>query len=372
MARVLLNKVWKRYGDVEAVRDLNLNCVDKEFFCLLGPSGCGKSSTLRMIAGLEEISEGEISIGDRVVNQVEPKDRDIAMVFESYALYPHKTVFENMAFPLRCRKDQYDSNTIKERVQRAGKILEITELLQRYPRQLSGGQKQRVAIGRAIVREPQVFLMDEPISHLDAKLRTHMRGELKHMQKSLGSTMIYVTHDQLEAMSMADQIAVMRRGVLQQAGTPHEIFHRPVNIFVAGFVGEPPMNFIDCEMNVDGERTFLRNQDFNLELPDVIKQRLSACGNSIADTHKMVVGLRPEHFKISSENKGLNGDAFASEVYVTEPLGEDQIVDVTVNGTKVKIRAPLELDVRMGDKVWLQVDKNKMHLFDRQSEVAYI
>lgn len=369
MARVLLQNVWKRYGKVEAVKEVSFEVRDREFFCLLGPSGCGKSSTLRMIAGLEEISEGEIYIGDRVVNQVEPKDRDVAMVFESYALYPHKTVYDNMAFPLRIRKGRYTEDQIKERVTHAAKILEINELVNRYPRQLSGGQKQRVAIGRAIVREPQVFLMDEPISHLDAKLRTQMRGELKHLQKVLRSTMVYVTHDQLEAMSMADRIAIMYRGVLQQVGTPDEVFNHPVNNIVAGFIGDPPMNFIDCRLKVEGDDWWLGNHAFKIKILPDLAAKFKQNSKSFGGTMDVVLGIRPENFSISSSKK--EEDSFQAEVYVTEPLGEDQIVDVVINQAKVKLKTSVDLQVKMGETVWLTVNKKKMHLFNKQDGIAY-
>ena len=369
MAKVTLRGVWKRYGKVEAVKDVSLECDDKEFFCLLGPSGCGKSSTLRMIAGLEEISEGEISIGNRVVNEIEPKDRDIAMVFESYALYPHKTVFDNMAFPLRTRRSQYTTSDIRQRVERAAKILEIGELLDRYPRQLSGGQRQRVAIGRAIVREPQVFLMDEPISHLDAKLRTHMRGELKHLQKSLSATMVYVTHDQLEAMSMADRIAIMNYGVLQQVGTPDQIFNHPVNQFVAGFVGDPPMNFVSCRLEVAGDRWALVSESFKIAVPEDLVSKIQSNGAQSAGGHEVVLGVRPESFVISTSKQG--NESFQAEVYVTEPLGEEMIVDVVVRDLKLKLKTSVDFRISMGDKVWLEVKKNKMHLFDRETQKAF-
>ncbi len=369
MARVLLQNVWKRYGKVEAVKEVTFEVRDREFFCLLGPSGCGKSSTLRMIAGLEEISEGEIYIGDRVVNQVEPKDRDVAMVFESYALYPHKTVYDNMAFPLRIRKGQYTEAQIKERVSHAAKILEINELVNRYPRQLSGGQKQRVAIGRAIVREPQVFLMDEPISHLDAKLRTQMRGELKHLQKVLQSTMVYVTHDQLEAMSMADRIAIMYRGVLQQVGTPDEVFNHPVNNIVAGFIGDPPMNFIDCRLKVEGDDWWLGNHAFNIKILPDLAAKFKQNSKSFGGTMDLVLGIRPENFSISSSKK--EEDSFQAEVYVTEPLGEDQIVDVVINQAKVKLKTSVDVQVKMGETVWLTINKKKMHLFNKEDGIAY-
>jgi len=369
LAKVTISRVWKRYGKVEAVKDLNLECKDKEFLCLLGPSGCGKSSTLRMVAGLEAISEGTISIGDRIVNEVEPKDRDVAMVFESYALYPHKTVFENMAYPLRLRSHKYSSAQIKDRVNHAAKILEIDNLLDRMPRQLSGGQRQRVAIGRAIVREPQVFLMDEPISHLDAKLRTHMRGELKHLQKVLNATMIYVTHDQLEAISMADRIAIMNMGVLQQFAIPDEIFNRPVNQFVAGFVGDPPMNFINCRLEVDGDRWNLVHQAFKISIPPDLKGKIESKGSRFTGSLGVILGVRPESFTVSGAK--TSEESFPAEVYVTEPQGEDRIVDVTVDGNKVKLKTSIDFEPRMGDKIWLEVTKKKMHLFAPETGNAY-
>lgn len=370
MAKVTLKNVWKRYGKVEAVIDVSLECKDKEFFCLLGPSGCGKSSTLRMIAGLEEISEGEILIGDHVVNELEPKDRDIAMVFETYALYPHKTVRANMAFPLRAGKKKYSASEIADRVQKAAKILEISELIDRYPKQLSGGQRQRVAIGRAIVREPQVFLMDEPISHLDAKLRTHMRGELKHLQKVLGATMVYVTHDQLEAMSMADRIAIMNFGVLQQLATPDEIFNQPVNKFVAGFVGDPPMNFIDCTLTVSGERWELVSDSFRINMTQEMIERFKKNnGDPSSGDLEVVLGVRPENFIITNEKGG--DESFPGEIYVTEPLGEEMIVDIEIPKNKLKLKTSVDRDIKMGERVWLDVMKHKMHLFNRETEKAY-
>lgn len=369
MARVELKNVWKRYGKVEAVKDLSLDINDKEFFCLLGPSGCGKSSTLRMVAGLEAISAGEIYIGDDVVNEVEPKDRDIAMVFESYALYPHKSVYDNMAFPLRVGKRSYSASQIKDKVQHAAEVLDISELLDRYPKQLSGGQRQRVAIGRAIVREPRVFLMDEPISHLDAKLRTHMRGELKHLQKFLNATMLYVTHDQLEAMSMADKIAILNFGVLQQVGSPTEIFNRPVNQFVAGFVGDPPMNFIDCRLEVNGDDWYMINDAFKISVTTEMKEKIQSNGHQFSGAVDAVLGVRPESFIISKEKTG--DEDFQGEVYVTEPLGEDMIVDVTVQSDQLKLKTSVDFDIGMGDTVWLGVKKEKIHLFNRESQEAY-
>ena len=368
MAKVTIKNVWKRYGGkVEAVKDLNLECADKEFLCLLGPSGCGKSSTLRMIAGLEEVTEGEISIGDGVVNEVHPKDRDVAMVFESYALYPHKSVFENMAYPLRLRK--YSKAEIKERVEKAGKILEISELLERMPRQLSGGQRQRVAIGRAIVREPQVFLMDEPISHLDAKLRTHMRGELKHLQKVLNATMIYVTHDQLEAMSMGDRIAIMHQGVLQQVGTPDEIFNHPKNQFVAGFVGDPPMNFIDCSLEQSDDTWFLVQEAFKIAIPAELSKKIEENGHKFSGKKDVIMGIRPINISVTMTKE--SEEAFPAEIYVTEPLGESMIVDVVVDKSKMKLKADADFPGKMGDQIWLEINKKTMHLFDPETTKAF-
>lgn len=375
MAGVKLKNICKRYGggDVDAVSDLSLECKDKEFFALLGPSGCGKSSTLRMIAGLEEISKGEIYIDNQVVNEVEPKDRDIAMVFETYALYPNKKVRANMAFPLRVGKKKYSDAEIKERVAKAAEILEITDFLDRYPKQLSGGQKQRVAIGRAIVREPKVFLLDEPISHLDAKLRTHMRSELKLLQRTLGTTMIYVTHDQMEAMGMADRIAIMNYGMLQQVGTPDEIFNHPANLFVAGFVGDPPMNFINCLLEVSKDNCQLINESFKIKLTqDMLDRYNKKNGNSPAKSIDVVMGVRPESF-ILTEKEGTE-NSFPAEVLVTEPLGEEMVVDVKIpeNKNDLKIKVSVDRDIKAGDKIWLDLNKDKMHLFDRKTEKALL
>jgi multiple sugar transport system ATP-binding protein len=367
VATVTLKDVWKKYGTVEAVKNFSIECQDKEFLCLLGPSGCGKSSTLRMIAGLEEITEGEILIGDLRVNEIEPKDRDVAMVFETYALYPHKTVFENMAYPLRLRR--YPPSEIQERVAHAAEVLEIDDLMDRMPRQLSGGQRQRVAIGRAIVREPQVFLMDEPISHLDAKLRTHMRGELKHLQKVLHATMIYVTHDQLEAMSMADRIAIMNLGELQQLGSPDEIFNHPVNQFVAGFVGDPPMNFIPCTLEAKGDDWYLFNEAFRITIPPDFKDSMEENGTRLTGARDVILGVRPESFKPSLTMTSEEG--FEGEVYVTEPLGEAMIVDVTIPQAKLKLKTSADFQARMGDTIWLEIIKKRMHLFDASTTRAF-
>lgn len=362
MASVTITNVWKYYGKTVAVKDLNITCNDGEFVSVLGPSGCGKSSTLRMLAGLEHISAGDIHFGDTRVNDLEPKDRDIAMVFENYALYPHKTVYENMANPLRLRNEPED--TIKKRIAFAADMLEIEHLLQRKPMELSGGQKQRTAIGRAIVREPKLFLFDEPIAHLDAKLRARMRGELKIMQRRLGTTMIYVTHDQLEAMSMADRIAVMNNGVLQQFGTPQEIYNHPVNEWVAGFVGEPPMNFIDCDLVEDGGSFYAVHVAFKVAVPvdQATKLRSSLKSGSVR------MGIRPDQLTISM---GQDGSAKGS-IKITEPLGGDTLVDVDLKGTDhVLVKTDADFRGQMSDSCSLSFDTSRWHFFSKETGVAY-
>lgn len=364
MASVTIRNVWKHYGPVTAVSDLNLECADGEFLCVLGPSGCGKSTTLRMLAGLEFISEGEILFGDRRINDLEPRQRDIAMVFEAYALYPHKTVFQNIANPLRQQKTPKDK--IDEKVRHAAEVLEISELLDRKPGQLSGGQKQRVAIGRAIVREPQVFLFDEPISHLDAKLRAHMRGEIKRLQKEFGTTMIYVTHDQLEGMSMADKIAVMNGGVLQQVGTPSEIFNHPVNEWVATFVGEPPMNLIEGELQAEGSVLYLVHPSFRLALPPDLRARLLSA--DVAAQRRVKLGIRPDNITVSRSQNGRS--QIPASIYVTEPLGEDMIVDVRVGGDRVVAKTSVDFEGRIDDITYLEFNEAKLHVFDSETGLA--
>ena len=359
MAKVTLNKVEKYYGKVHAVKGIDIDVQDREFLCLLGPSGCGKSTTLRMVAGLESISKGEIHIGDVLVNDLAPKDRDVSMVFENYALYPHKNVYENIAYPLRIRKTP--SAEVESRVQKAARILEISELLERGVAQLSGGQKQRVAIGRSIVREPKVFLMDEPISHLDAKLRTHMRGELKHLQRVLNTTMIYVTHDQLEAISMADRIVIMNFGEIHQLGTPNEIFNSPANIFVAGFVGDPPMNFLEVNIQNKGDQNFLVNDGFNVPFDPRRFSKISSTNSS----ESITLGIRPEDITISE--KELDDWHAHGSVYVSSPVGKDVVIEVEVKEHHVKVVTSVDYEVAMGQEVWLRFNTNKLHLFDSES-----
>ena len=365
MASLTFDGVWKRYDQVEAVKDLNLEIEDGEFLCLLGPSGCGKSSSLRMIAGLEFISEGDIRLGDKRVNDLEPRHRDIAMVFESYALYPQKSVYENMANPLRLRKMGKDE--IDKRVREAARILEIERLLERRPAQLSGGQKQRVAIGRVLVREPKAFLFDEPIAHLDAKLRARMRGELKHIQKSLGTTTVYVTHDQLEGMSMADRIAIMREGVLQQVGTPFEVFNRPANVWVATFVGDPPMNVLTGELEGADGRLAVKAAAFEIHVPAAMEGPLTAA--PLKD-RRVQVGVRPEALSLSSTRDAAH--PIVGRIYAVQPLGDVEVLDVRVGEDRVLVRAELGTVTNedMDAAVYLGYRPDKLHFFDPTTGLA--
>jgi len=364
MTSVTLDHVWKYYGKTVAVRDLHLECPENSFLCILGPSGCGKSSTLRMLAGLEQISAGEIRFGPRRVNDLAPKDRDIAMVFENYALYPHKTVFENMANPLRFQR--VDRPAIDSKVRKAAELLEIDHLLDRKPAQLSGGQKQRVAIGRAIVREPALFLFDEPIAHLDAKLRAHMRGELKHLQRQLGTTTIYVTHDQLEALSMADHIAVMHEGVLQQLGTPDEIYNRPCNEWVAGFVGDPPMNFLDCRLERHADAVYACNPALRQPLTS---EQAATIERSKADA-EVRLGIRPDDVAVR-RGAAQNG-AIGGEIFVMEPVGGDTLVDIRLPGEqRILARTRAGFVGEAGEPCSLTLEPHRMHLFARDTGLAY-
>jgi multiple sugar transport system ATP-binding protein len=359
MTSVTIQSVWKYYGKVAAVRDLNLQAATGEFLCILGPSGCGKSSTMRMLAGLEHISAGDIHFGERRINDLPPKDRDIAMVFENYALYPHKTVFDNIANPLKLRR--LDAGTIATRVARAATMLEIDHLLDRKPAQLSGGQKQRVAIGRAIVREPQLFLFDEPIAHLDAKLRAHMRGELKRLQRRLGTTTIYVTHDQLEALSMADRIAVMHDGVLQQVGTPAEIYNTPANEWVASFVGEPRMNFLDCVLQSISGEAVIRHDAFQHRLAEAQRAQANGCAGEVR------LGVRPEDMQISMNDPRAAGWTQGS-IFAVEPVGGDTLVEVSIGAARVLVKTRADFQGRMDEACWLSFNPAKIHLFDKAKQ----
>ncbi|TZE83117.1 ABC transporter ATP-binding protein [Calorimonas adulescens] len=363
MADVVFKNISKVYpGGVKAVDNFNLEIKDKEFVVLVGPSGCGKSTTLRMVAGLEEISSGELYIDGKLVNDVPPKDRDIAMVFQNYALYPHMNVYENMAFGLKLRKTPRDE--IDRRVKEAAKILDIEGLLNRKPKALSGGQRQRVALGRAIVRNPKVFLMDEPLSNLDAKLRVQMRTELSKLHDRLQTTFIYVTHDQTEAMTMGNRIVVMKDGVIQQVASPQEIYNRPQNIFVAGFIGSPEMNFIDGRISAQGGKYFLNFKDISLSLPDGIAKSINP--NYIG--RDVVIGIRPED--IHDEEMFLDTFpeyTFEATVDVVELLGSETYLYLQYNGMSLTARVDPRTSIRNGDKIKIGFDMNKVHLFDKES-----
>ncbi|MHA0858358.1 ABC transporter ATP-binding protein [Paenibacillus sp. CMAA1364] len=368
MAGVRLEHIYKKYAgaDKATVIDINLDIKDKEFLVLVGPSGCGKSTTLRMIAGLEEISEGKLYIGDRVVNDVAPKDRDIAMVFQSYALYPHMNVYQNMAFGLKLRKVKKDE--IEKKVRNAAKILDIEHLLDRKPKALSGGQRQRVALGRAIVRDPQVFLMDEPLSNLDAKLRGQMRAEITKLAKRLETTVIYVTHDQTEAMTMGDRIVVMQDGIIQQAASPEELYNSPTNLFVAGFIGSPTMNFINGTLSESNGAVRFLADGLNVEVPGGKAQILKSRG---LIGKEVIMGVRPED--IHEEPVFLEASPntiFTSNVDVTENLGHEMLLYLSGLGNDTVIaRVDGRSTTRDGNTVRLAVDMNKVHIFDKETEL---
>ena len=357
--------MYKKYpGGVTAVSDFCLEIKDKEFLVLVGPSGCGKSTTLRMIAGLEEITEGELFIGDRLVNDVAPKDRDIAMVFQNYALYPHMTVFENMAFGLKLRKTPKEE--IKRRVEEAARILDITHLLDRKPKALSGGQKQRVALGRAIVRKPMVFLLDEPLSNLDAKLRATMRTELTKIHQRVGTTFVYVTHDQIEAMTMATRIVVMKDGLIQQVDTPQNLYDYPVNLFVAGFIGTPQMNFIDCVLEKRGEDLFLTFGENSVKLP-ADKANDPLLKDYIGK--EVVAGIRPENIHDDEASLELYKDAvIETNVEVSELMGSEIHLYLASGEQNFTARVSSRSTARPGDVVKIALDTSRIHLFDKDTE----
>jgi multiple sugar transport system ATP-binding protein len=364
MASVTYDHVWKEFGNVIAVNDLNLRIADKEFLVFVGPSGCGKTTALRLLAGLEEITKGTISIDDRVVNDVPPKDRDIAMVFQSYALYPHLSVYDNLAFGLKLRKTPKDE--IKRRVNEAAEILGIGEMLNRKPRQLSGGQRQRVAVGRAIVREPKVFLFDEPLSNLDAKLRIAMRAEITKLHNRLGTTFIYVTHDQMEAMTMATRIAVINKGLLLQLDTPQNLYDRPDNIFVAGFIGSPAMNFFKAKLRKSDGKLLVDSGDFTVPVP---ANRAAKLQNYV--DRPVTFGIRPEDiFNPAFVPPGIHAENIESKVDVTELMG-NEIFLYLVSGSNTYIaRVDPRTNFRIGDKVQVAFNMDNFHLFDPETELA--
>ena len=362
MAQVLLKELNKKFDEVHAVKDVNLTIRDKEFMVFVGPSGCGKTTTLRMVAGLEEITSGEISIGDRVVNDLPPKDRDIAMVFQNYALYPHMSVYDNMAFGLKMRK--FPKPEIAKRVQEAAEILGIQELLKRKPRQLSGGQRQRVAVGRAIVRHPQVFLFDEPLSNLDAKLRVQMRVELKRLHERLETTAIYVTHDQVEAMTLGSRVVVMKDGYVQQVGEPMEIYTRPQNRFVAGFIGSPAMNFIPTTLSEQNGSIYAETSGVRFKVPAERAARLAAYKGQ-----PITFGIRPEDLRVGSSADSAD-QAFDAVVDVVEPLGSEILLDVTVAGQSVVARVEPSVKARPHEKIRMAFVPERMHFFDNKTEAV--
>jgi multiple sugar transport system ATP-binding protein len=363
MAQVALRKIVKTFDKTPAVRGIDLDIADREFVVLVGPSGCGKTTTLRMIAGLEEATSGEIYIGDQLVNDVPPKDRDIAMVFQNYALYPHMTVFENMSFGLRLRK--FPKGEIKERVDNAARILDITDLLARQPKQLSGGQRQRVAMGRAIVRNPKVFLFDEPLSNLDAKLRVQMRTEIKKVHQKVTTTTVYVTHDQIEAMTLADRVVVMNAGRIEQIGTPDEVYHRPVTRFVAGFIGSPAMNFLSCRLvENNGGLTISLSDTLSLPVP---AERVARYRSHLGQ--ELIFGLRPEDI-IEKRGALPPGRAdFEIQLDVVEPMGMETMVYFIVNGVEVCGRVNPTAAGKAGEMMPLVADLNHMHLIDPRTDL---
>ena len=362
MAKVTLNKVVKYYDETLAVRGIDLEIHDKEFMVLVGPSGCGKTTTLRMIAGLEDISDGEVLIGETVVNDVPPKDRNIAMVFQNYALYPHMSVYENMSFGLKLKR--VDKLEIDRRVQEAARILDIVPLLQRKPKQLSGGQRQRVAMGRAIVRDPEVFLFDEPLSNLDAKLRVQMRTEIKKVHQKVRTTTVYVTHDQVEAMTLADRVVVMNHGVIEQVGTPQDLYHNPRTRFVAGFIGSPAMNLVPVSLTRAGSGLQLDlGEGIVLQMPaDRVARYLDH-----ADKPSLLLGIRPEHLTDSATTGEVAGQSFSVPLEVSEPMGMETLIYFPIKGLTVCGKISPDVDASPGRQIRLTAKLQNMHLIDDES-----
>ena len=374
MASLSLRHIYKIYdGNVTAVKDFNLEIEDKEFIIFVGPSGCGKSTTLRMIAGLEDISKGELYIGDKLVNDVTPKDRDIAMVFQNYALYPHMTVYDNMAFGLKLRKMPKDE--IRRRVEEAARILGIEQFLERKPKALSGGQRQRVALGRAIVRDPKVFLLDEPLSNLDAKLRAQMRTEISKLYQRLGTTFIYVTHDQTEAMTMGTRIVVMKDGIVQQVDTPQHLYDLPCNMFVAGFIGSPQMNFVNASIGKKGSNYTLNFDKYEVPVPaDKVRGDKLHPEDSKGDAlaayvgKEVIFGIRPEHVHDEAEELSKAIMQFDANVDVTELMGAEIYLYVNIAGQPITARVDPTSTSKVGDKIKVCFSLDKLHIFDKETE----
>lgn len=367
MARVILENITKKFGEVTAVDSVSLTIDDGDFMVLVGPSGCGKTTLLRMVAGLEEITSGSIFIGDRNVNDLPPKDRDIAMVFQSYALYPHMNIFDNMAFALQLRK--YSKDEINKRVKEAARILDIEGLLERKPRQLSGGQRQRVALGRAMVRHPSVFLFDEPLSNLDAKLRVQMRAELSKLHAQLKTTSLYVTHDQVEAMTMGSKIAIIKQGVLQQSGGPLDIYEKPINKFVAGFIGSPPMNFFEGDIHRENGQLRIISEGINLPLSDSLRAKLE---NTFPhdDNRQFLFGIRPENIHDASLTRTDFPGSLSAMVEVVEPMGAETYVHVTCGQNKFVARVSPYTRAAFNQPIQLAVETEKIHVFNKESSAA--
>jgi len=361
-----LKGISKRFGDQYAVKDLSFRVGAGELFALLGPSGAGKTTTLNLLGGLEEPDTGDILENGVSIRERKPQDRNFAMVFESYALYPHLTVAQNMSFPLRApvRKDRFSDEDIKRRVRETARMLDMEDLLHRYPRELSGGQKQRVGLGRALIRSPKLFLMDEPITHLDAKLRHQMRGELKKVHKQLGVTTVLATPDHKEMVAMADRAAILNQGEIQQIGSPLELFNRPRNEIVANAIGAPPINIITAEIASDGRRVHLQGKGFSFEADDRLKQRLAAQGTR----REVRVGIRPRDIIIEKDS---NEGALAAEVYVFEPLGGEAVATLTVNGLTIKVACSPDRRLKIGDKVGLSFSVDDVHLFDAETGESF-
>jgi len=364
MADIQLRDLWKYYDDVAAVRGINLDIEHNEFIALVGPSGCGKTTTLRMIAGLEDITAGDILVGERIINEVAPKDRDIAMVFQNYALYPHMSVYQNMSFGLRLRKTPKDE--IDDRVKAAANILNIGELLDRRPKQLSGGQRQRVAMGRAIVRNPQVFLFDEPLSNLDAKLRVQMRTEIKKIHQRVQTTVVYVTHDQVEAMTLADRIVVMNEGIIEQVGSPEEMYDAPQTLFVAAFIGSPSMNFLPCHVEATDSGLSIRlTENLSFAVPADRVDRYSPCIGK-----EMLFGIRPEHVTDKRPHTDPTYHDFTSDVVVLEPMGIDTMVFIKIGETEITARSRPRAAGQVGQPMDFTIDMAHMHLIDQETDIV--
>ncbi len=372
MARVVFDHITKRFGDVYAVNDLNIEIDDEEFLVLVGPSGCGKTTALRMLAGLEEVSTGEIYIGDRRVTDLAPKDRDIAMVFQNYALYPHMSVFDNLSFALKLRKQPKPQ--IQSRVDTAGKMLGLGTLLQRKPRQLSGGQRQRVALGRALVREPQVFLMDEPLSNLDAKLRVQTRAEITKLQSDLKVTTVYVTHDQVEAMTMGDRIAVMNGGVLQQIDSPQNLYDHPQNIFVAGFIGTPSMNFVAGTLQAQNGKLMITHNNYTVPVPTLNTTNASRENLEASIGKPVIMGIRPEDVIDRRKANGMaEAGVLPTTIDVVEPLGSEVLLYVNYGAeTPMVMRTEPRTLLSRGDKVEVVFNPERLHVFDATTEQSLL